>query len=292
MTKNDMVEPKIYRNNEEDIKSFYDNFKYWSNGIGELSMYGIDITENDLPEELHHAYHDLFYIDDYSSLHYLVETEKGYGIALVNEYDLITAASYNLDMADVFEGAKKDSFNIASCEEFKNTEIFLGENLGFDNSHMLAVVLPADISIEDFRKISAKLDSLVYEGVNEVSFLINAEINNDFTPDIYPAETLPEGWSWAVWNDGSGHLKSPEGDCYFSYDLSSYASQGGIEFKLTETDSYSVFWGSISEFKEQAESVVKEKFIDKKNSLDEQILFAKERTSDKQSIKQNRELTL
>lgn len=31
---------------------------------------------------------------------------------------------------------------------------------------------------------------------------------------------LPEGWQWACYNDGSGSLRSPAGDSYFSYDLS------------------------------------------------------------------------
>lgn len=33
------------------------------------------------------------------------------------------------------------------------------------------------------------------------------------------ANGLPEGWIWHNYNDGSGHLQSPNGEKYFLYDL-------------------------------------------------------------------------
>lgn len=38
-------------------------------------------------------------------------------------------------------------------------------------------------------------------------------------PDFVPAEKLGEGWVWMKFDDGSGHLISPSGKEYMSYDL-------------------------------------------------------------------------
>lgn len=66
-----------------------------------------------------------------------------------------------------------------------------------------------------------------------------------------PAKYLPDGWYWIKYNDGSGCLRSPEGEEYMSYDLSTH------EYQVTR-DSHcdffplSYFYGDgvdISEFK-------------------------------------------
>ena len=36
---------------------------------------------------------------------------------------------------------------------------------------------------------------------------------------IVPAKTLREGWNWYKYNDGSGHVQSPDGKEYMHYDL-------------------------------------------------------------------------
>ena len=35
---------------------------------------------------------------------------------------------------------------------------------------------------------------------------------------INKAENLSGGWNWIHYDDGSGHLRSPEGEKYFLYD--------------------------------------------------------------------------
>ena len=42
---------------------------------------------------------------------------------------------------------------------------------------------------------------------------------SELIPVKVPAELLPEGWMWEQYIDGSGHLASPEGACYFGYDM-------------------------------------------------------------------------
>ena len=48
-----------------------------------------------------------------------------------------------------------------------------------------------------------------------------------------PAKTLPKGWVWVDYNDGSGHLESPDGFRYFSYDMETaeyWDIDGNIQF--------------------------------------------------------------
>ena len=79
-------------------------------------------------------------------------------------------------------------------------------------------------------------------------------------PFLSPAKTLPEGWRWCAYPDEAcGSLKSPDGKTYFSYDLAPYADQGGIEYKKDEKSAWDIHWGSLSGFKEYAESNIKRK---------------------------------
>lgn len=78
-----------------------------------------------------------------------------------------------------------------------------------------------------------------------------------------PAKELPEGWTWIEYDDGSGHLEAPDGKRYYNYDLSPYHAMGGIEYRETiakhgEFFPWDIFWGTLTEFKELAESRIKE----------------------------------
>lgn len=81
---------------------------------------------------------------------------------------------------------------------------------------------------------------------------------------VSPAKSLPHGWAWEEWDDGSGHLKSPVGKHCFFYDRAPYANEGGIEYQETSNSTWDVFWGTMSGFKKHAEGVVKEKYLDDK----------------------------
>lgn len=52
---------------------------------------------------------------------------------------------------------------------------------------------------------------------------------------IVPAKKLGEGWNWHKYDDGSGHLESPEGKEYMSYDLQTN------EYRITRDSSYDLF---------------------------------------------------
>lgn len=77
------------------------------------------------------------------------------------------------------------------------------------------------------------------------------------------AKNLPEGWMWVDYADGSGHLESPTGKSYFSYDLhTSYTAMGAIEYQKSRDiqNDYDAFWGTFEEFKVYAEEVIGKEF--------------------------------
>ena len=150
--------------------SYYDNaIKYWSNSMGELHHHGTyDISEDDLPLPLKQVYQEFELFERYKSRSYLVETENGYGIALVNEYDECFANDCNLTMDQLFFSAVVDAATIRSYPDFDGTAIFLGKYLGFDSCHELTVVFPADISKESFEKAAKLLDQIAYKAAAEL----------------------------------------------------------------------------------------------------------------------------
>lgn len=77
-----------------------------------------------------------------------------------------------------------------------------------------------------------------------------------FDHTAYPAKTLENGWFWIQYHDGSGDLKSPEGERSFQYDLTTYS--GGVEYRKSRNDAWDIFWGTFDNFKEFAESNVRE----------------------------------
>lgn len=69
---------------------------------------------------------------------------------------------------------------------------------------------------------------------------------------ITSVENLP-GWKWFDYDDGSGHLKSPSGQHYFCYNISSYVVLGGIEYELF--DGYQIYYGNLNGFKKYSEAL-------------------------------------
>lgn len=86
------------------------------------------------------------------------------------------------------------------------------------------------------------------------------ETPEEAIPTIVPAERLPEGWNWVHYDDGSGSLHSPEGEHLFAYDRQPYYASGGIEFRETANDHWTIFVGSMENFKGYAETAVIEKY--------------------------------
>lgn len=158
------MNPKVFHQNDQELNQYFNAVKYWSNALGELHHRGAEsLAEKELPDQLRHAYDNLFFQGEIGSVRYLVETERGYGIALCNEYDQCYADDCGVSPDDLFLAVKEDAAAIAADPLFANAEIIVGEHMGFDNSHDLTVIFPADISADEFMKAAAKLDTLVYQ---------------------------------------------------------------------------------------------------------------------------------
>ena len=153
----------LFHQNENDIVEYRNAIKYWSNSLGELHHHGdYEISEYELPVELRRVYTDLDIFERYSSRCYLVETAGGYGIALINEYDEDFANDCNISMAELFNTVIKDVNDISLLSCFNKAEIYIGENMGVDESHELAVVFPANISQTEYDTAAKMLDNIAY----------------------------------------------------------------------------------------------------------------------------------
>ena len=130
---------------------------YWCNACGDLHHHGeYDITEDELPDALKRAYNEIWG-EDYGSLCYLVDTDEGYGIALINEYDRVTAEDSGVSMEALFGYAVTDAMEVRASTLFDKATVYVTEFSGFDECHELIVVFPADIDKETFQKAADAL---------------------------------------------------------------------------------------------------------------------------------------
>lgn len=175
------MEFKVFRCNEGDKKHYDENLKFWSNAAGDLHRHGQeDLSVEELPPELQRAYNALWG-EDYHNLCYLVETTKGYGVALICEYDDYTAELYSLKMDSLFECVEKDGKTVADHLHFKNAEVFVSEHGGFLECHELVVVFPADTPIAEFEAAEQTLARLAYsEPLRRYNKALCADIGNFF----------------------------------------------------------------------------------------------------------------
>lgn len=96
-------------------------------------------------------------------------------------------------------------------------------------------------------------------------YLQTEEYDEDITPKVVPAKTLPKGWCWFQYNDGSGYLKGPDGKMFFDYD-----QQTG-EYRTTEDDAWSAWHdynqaqripgNEMSDFKAFAECFIRQNIL-------------------------------
>ncbi len=84
----------------------------------------------------------------------------------------------------------------------------------------------------------------------------------DYDENRKAASSLPAGWNWYDYDDGSGSLRSPNGNSYYSYDLQTQ------EYRLpygknewTDMKDLSENSASLNEFKVFAENDLKEKAV-------------------------------
>lgn len=118
-----------------------------------------------------------------------------------------------------------------------------------------------------------------YEITNYVSITIvrdyKAISNIDYEEEIdetfehhkrSQSESLPNGWIWTDYDDGSGGLESPNGDSYFSYDIDTK------EYKIKDNDHWNLFNPYtpmiLGDFKAFAEEYIKKEIL-KKGEKDE-----------------------
>lgn len=125
---------------------------------------------------------------------------------------------------------------------------------------------------------SAQKD-LVSRGNDKIIHYDNIKSNEDTKKQ---AVSLPDGWHWVNYDDGSGHLQSPDGKDYFSYDWTTG------EYKITPDKSYDFFMvenyesggysiGSFADFKEYAEKWVKDNVLTRDKSVREVLQEKKDK---------------
>lgn len=59
------------------------------------------------------------------------------------------------------------------------------------------------------------------------------------------ANKLPEGWYWIIYDDASGHLESPTGVSYFSFDWNT------CEYMINEDDEHYHVFDYVDKFGEE-----------------------------------------
>ena len=89
------------------------------------------------------------------------------------------------------------------------------------------------------------------EDIPDSCYLQTEEYDEGLTLKVVQAKTLPKGWCWFQYNDGSGYLKGPEGKMFFDYD------QETGEYRATEDDA----WGAWHDYN-QAQSIPENEMSD------------------------------
>jgi len=80
-----------------------------------------------------------------------------------------------------------------------------------------------------------KVNKELYSEIEKEKENIKLNDFDDIKETIVPAEKLCDGWNWHKYDDGSGHLESPDGKKYMLYDLNTN------EYQETINSSYEFF---------------------------------------------------
>lgn len=137
--------------------------KYWCNALGELHKHGKhDIDEHELPKPLRRAYNELWEESAGGCNTYLVETDAGYGIGLVGEYDETFAKDCGLTMDELWETLLEDMENLAALDELWSAQFYALEMSGFDECHELVIFLPAMMPKADFDAACKAIERTMY----------------------------------------------------------------------------------------------------------------------------------
>lgn len=79
-------------------------------------------------------------------------------------------------------------------------------------------------NLVDWNKVDNDLNKEIEIERKNIDSVVDSDVlveddYDDMEAKIVPCKKLGEGWFWHKYNDGSGHLQSPEGKEYMSYDL-------------------------------------------------------------------------
>ncbi|MBQ8248124.1 MAG: hypothetical protein IJZ42_13430 [Lachnospiraceae bacterium] len=226
---------------------------------------------------------------DFSFLDSEIRPEEFFGVSFKEKLaEAIDAFCFDHDFYEYIDNAPSP---VENPREAMLAHIFsqLGEKDGVDaiRKHIQEI---RDESIDENTNgkeyayatdLIVELDSWSREFDMEPSLDEDHDVDS-FEPRVSIAATLPDGWEWRDYNDGSGSLKSPEGKSYFSYDLLPYAAIGEIEYQRDAScvsNRYTNFYGSLSDFKVFAESEINKELTKSRESLSDKIAAAKQRVS-------------
>lgn len=90
--------------------------------------------------------------------------------------------------------------------------------------------------------LSTDADPLSLKKISELDFNENGYYN--FEVLYSKAKSLPNGWYWVKYDDGSGHLLSPQGDSYYNYSVTQEFGWFQIEYKDLDG-----LWGSRTDLR-------------------------------------------
>lgn len=110
----------------------------------------------------------------------------------------------------------------------------------------------ADSFIEAQREIEKLTNELLQKEQEE-------KINQEDAEKIYPAKKLPEGWNWHIYDDGIGHLESPEGNHYCGFEIQWH----GMEYKDFHTNNWNWTNQNFDVFQLLVEKEVEETLVKK-----------------------------
>ncbi|WP_028123325.1 hypothetical protein [Epilithonimonas tenax] len=111
---------------------------------------------------------------------------------------------------------------------------------------------------------AAKLLLEVAHQIEEPDLEKNVDFFSDegFEENLIPASSLPNGWTWNDYDDGSGSLRSPSGHRYYSYDLQN--QEYTLPYGRREWTGMRDFYDapkSLNEFKSYVENDLKAKAV-------------------------------
>lgn len=135
-------------------------------------------------------------------------------------------------------------------------------------------------SYDDSQIIDALTDIFDEEELEELVFgSFVEEYFHDGEMKRSQAETLPEGWVWKDFVDGSGSLQGPGGERFFMYSLPPIVPPDGpeVEYRARQHDTHCTFYGALTDFKDYAEKCVSARLL--RNSLTDKISAAQQKAA-------------